>query len=90
MGVLPGDEIINAGGSMESRQVLHGSEFWTFLNGKFYHLRINPSDWKEDDDGDDVVVGLAYNGDDDGVTIVMEGFSPHTCFGSMGRAMGSS
>ena len=68
MGVWPGYEIINTGGSMEWMQAIHGSEFWIVFNGKFYHMRVTKgmhlSDWKE-------VVGPAYNGDDDGFTIVI-------------------
>ena len=67
MGVWPGYEIINTGGSMEWMQAIHGSEFWTFFNGKLYHMRVtkgmHPSDWKE-------VVGPAYSSDDDGYTLV--------------------
>ena len=48
-----GYEIVNTGGGMEWLQAKHGSEFWTYFNGKHYCMTVaegmHPSDWKQMD-----------------------------------------
>ena len=50
-GAWPGFEIINIGGGLEWLQASIGSEFWTYHEGKHFHMKVtkgmHPSAWEE-------------------------------------------
>ena len=55
-GTVQGFEIVNVGGGLEWLQASIGSEFWTYHEGKHFHMKvkkgIHPSAWEEATDMD--------------------------------------